>query len=97
MPAKHQDFLKALSQQPRLQSYVKKSGDPELIAQYNETVKQLIEFCEKHIILVTQYIVAQIKHTVNPSLVERGTGGTPFMNFLKGCRDSTKNLLVEKE
>ena len=95
MPTKHRQFLEALSQQPCLQSYVEESGDSELIAQYKATVQAFVDFRTNHLKLVALYVVAQKDYTINPCLEEKGTGGTNFMNFLKGCRDSTKNLLTK--
>ena len=94
MPRKHQAYLEALGCQPSVREYVKLSGDSELIRNYNEAVDAFREFRCKHITLVTRYIVNQRKHSINQSLDNRGTGGTPFMIFLKKVRDDTNELKI---
>ena len=97
MPAKHRDFLEALSRQPSVREYIKQSKDGNLIAAYNGAVEALGQFRSQHVILVTRYIVCQKKHSVNTSLDMRGTGGTPFMSFLKQVRDDTLALQLQTE
>ena len=95
MPSKHKQFLEYISQQPSLRNYVMESGHLELVQHFNATVDALVEYRSQHIILVTSYIVNQLPHSVNPSLDEKGTGGTVFMKFLKNVRDSTKTLKID--
>lgn len=95
MPRKHREFLDLLSHQPPIRGYAVQSGDFELIKSYNQAVEAFGEFRSTHIVLVTRYIVMQKKHSVNVSLEDKGTGGTPFMSFLKQVRDDTVALLIE--
>ena len=97
MPAKHRDFLEALTRQPSVREYIKQCKDRDLIAGYNGAVKALAKFRSEHVILVTRYIVLQKKHSVNASLDLRGTGGTPFMSFLKQVRDDTLALQLQTQ
>ena len=97
MPAKHRDFLEALTRQPSVREYIKQSKDRSLIAGYNGAVEALAHFRSEHVILVTRYIVLQKKHSVNASLDLRGTGGTPFMSFLKQVRDNTLALRLQTQ
>ena len=97
MPAKHRDFLEALTRQPSVREYIKHSKDNSLIARYNGAVEALAHFRSEHVILVTRYIVLQKKHSVNVSLDTRGAGGTPFMSFLKQVRDDTLALQLQKQ
>ena len=94
MPRKHREYLEALSCQPSVREYVKLSGDSELIGSYNETVDAFSDFRCEHITLVTRYIVSQRRHSINMSLDDRGTGGTPFMIFLKKVRDDTNKMKI---
>jgi len=94
MPRKHQEYLEALGCQPSVREYVKLSGDCELIRSYNEAVDAFGEFRCEHITLVTRYIVNQRKHSIKQSLDNRGTGGTPFMIFLKKVRDDTNEMKI---
>ena len=95
MPRRHREFLDLLSHQPSIRDYAVQSGNQELIKSYNQAVEAFGEFRSSHIILVTRYIVMQKKHSVNASLEDKGTGGTPFMTFLKQVRDDTVALLIE--
>ena len=97
MPAKHRDFLEALTHQPSVREYIKQCKDRDLIAGYNGAVEALAKFRSEHVILVTRYIVLQKKHSVNASLDLRGTGGTPFMSFLKQVRDNTLALQLQTQ
>ena len=94
MPRKHGEFLELLRQQPSIREYAMKSRDCELIASYNRAVEAFGEFRSNHVVMVTRYIVMQKKHSVNASLEEKGTGGTPFMTFLKQVRDDTVALMI---
>ena len=97
MPAKHRDFLEALTHQPSVREYIEQSKDRDLIAGYNGVVEALAHFRSEHVILVMRYIVLQKKHSVNASLDTRGTGGTPFMSFLKQVRDDTLALQLQTQ
>jgi len=94
MPSKHREFLETLAHQPSVREYVKQSRDSKLIASYNGAVDALAKFRSEHAIMVTRYIVNQKRHSVNTSLDMRGTGGTPFMMFLKNVRDDTLALQI---
>lgn len=90
MPAKHRAFLNSLCQQPSVSCYVQESGDAELIKSYNETVGALVSFRSQHISLVRSYII-DVKQCQGDKTTEedKGTGGTPFMSFLKNVKDNT--------
>ena len=94
MPQRHREFLDMLSHQPSIREYAIKSRDCELIASYNRAVEAFGEFRSNHVVLVTRYIVMQKQHSVNASLDDKGTGGTPFMTFLKQVRDDTLALMI---
>lgn len=95
MPRRHREFLDVLASQPSVHDYAARSQDRQLIKRYNEAVEAFGDFRSNHIVLVTRYIVAQKKYSVNASLDEKGTGGTPFMTFLKQVRDDTVALLID--
>ena len=91
MPAKHREFLVTLGQQPSVSYYVQESGDAELIRSYDEAVDALASFRSRHISLVTSYIInVKQRQGEESSEEDKGTGGTPFMRFLKKVRDNTK-------
>ena len=93
MPAKHRQFLQFLSEQASVCQYVKESRDSELVQRYDEAVDALVSFRSGHISLVTSYII-NVKRCQGEGLDKeaKGTGGTPFMVFLKKVRDDT-NLI----
>jgi indoleamine 2,3-dioxygenase len=88
MPVKHREFLKAIRMEASVRSYVLESGDDELNKSYHKAVGALTSFRSEHIKLVTSYIINVREGEVGEE--ERGTGGTPFMRFLKNVRDNTK-------
>ncbi len=92
MPKKHREFLETLEELPSVRDHVLQSKNPELIKNYDLAVEAFSDFRSEHIILVTRYIVMQRKHSVNACLDMTGTGGTPFMDFLKQVRDDTAAL-----
>ena len=94
MPTKHREFLQVLGSQPSVRDYVARSGDAEVIRNYNEAIDTFLEFRCSHIKVVTRYIVSQKKHSINSSLEDKGTGGTDFMPFLKKLRDETARLKI---
>jgi indoleamine 2,3-dioxygenase len=94
MPSKHRKFLQFLSEQTSsLSEYVKESGDTELLQKYDEAVDALVSFRTGHISLVTSYIInVKRRQGEGVSETDRGTGGTPFMAFLKKVRDNTNRI-----
>ena len=95
MPRKHREFLQSIRlQKPSLRQYVIESHNEELIKQFNSTVGTFVKYRTYHLIMVTRYMVNQRRHSVNASLDTKGTGGTPFMSFLKNVRDNTKAMLI---
>lgn len=94
MPKNHRDFLAALEEMPSVRQYCKDSGDQNLIAAFNGVIEEFVKFRSNHVITVARYIVNQQRHSVNPTLNTKGSGGTDFMVFLKKVRDSTRELLI---
>ncbi len=95
MPPKHRRFLEELGKQPAVREYTKQSQNRELIQAYNKAVEAFETFRSEHVQMVFRYIVSQKSKSVNASLEDRGTGGTPLMLFLKKVRDDTKALMIE--
>ena len=88
MPAKHHEFLKAIRKEASVRSYVLESGNNELKSNFHKAVGALASFRAEHIQLVTSYIINVKEGDVSEE--DRGTGGTPFMRFLKKVKDNTK-------
>lgn len=94
MPSKHRDFLERLLAMPSVREHCRTAGNPELVTHYNGAVDALVAFRNEHIVLVTRYVVNQVRlKSGNPTLDRKGTGGTEF-NFLKRVRDDTEALRI---
>lgn len=102
MPEPHQKFLLELQRITTIKDFVHKQNDPELNLSFDACLAMLKLFRDKHIQIVTRYIVLQAQKlaklgstgTLRSGLArakkeERGTGGTSLLPFLKQCRDET--------
>ena len=97
MPRPHRQFLFMLSLQPSLRRFVvDNQTNKELVSAYNKCVEAMATFRNKHIIMVSRYILIQInkmKGEVGGAAEE--TGGSPLMVFLKSSRDETLKCLIK--
>jgi len=88
MPPAHRRFLEAVEARSRVRAVVQASGDADLRAVYNACVDGVQRFRALHLEYAAQYIYKQqAKDAKNPTRV--GTGGTPFMKYLKKHRDES--------
>jgi indoleamine 2,3-dioxygenase len=90
MPPAHRAFLAAVEAGPDLRSYVRghTGSYPELTELYDESLHWLEAFRSLHLEYAAQYIFRQAQASAaNPTAL--GTGGTPFMPYLKKHRDET--------
>lgn len=97
MPAKHRSFIEAVEAEagPSIRDYVirRKTKRPSLREAYNSCVELLTSFRSKHLEYAARYIFQQSQRDPdNPNVV--GTGGTPFMPYLKKHRDETTKHLI---
>ncbi len=93
-PPKHRAFFEDLEGMSTLRDYVeaKKATHPALKDAYNDCVSEIQAFRTRHLEYAASYINRQSPKGNNPTDV--GTGGTPFMRYLKKHRDeSGKHLL----
>jgi len=89
MPPQHVKFIEAVEAGPSVRNFVKSANDSKLTSVFNECVEIVADFRAKHLEYAGTYIHAQAQATPgNPSAV--GTGGTPFMVYLRKHRDETK-------
>lgn len=91
MPPEHRAFIEAIEGGPSIRQYVIKHRhkQPALRDAYNACVDWVWKFRTTHLELAGRYIHQQSQQGLyNPTSV--GTGGTPFMPYLKKHRDETK-------
>ncbi|NIQ39765.1 MAG: hypothetical protein GTN81_14435 [Proteobacteria bacterium] len=95
MPPKDRDFVEAIERGSSYRPYVAENTGkyPALRDKYNTCVRLIDRFRTRHLEYAGQYIQKQSQQRAsNPT--EIGTGGTPFMNYLKKHRDETSTHLI---
>lgn len=111
MPGGHREFLEKIEEVANIREYAQTSASGEEIsAAYNLAVASLGELRDKHIRIVTRYIVGPSRRApttthlgINLAVISSenkdveklgGTGGTQLMPFLKQSRDETKGMAL---
>lgn len=105
MPGSHTDFLQKVEESSNIRDFVLHQDNAELTLSYDACLAMLKLFRDKHIQIVTRYVVLQSKKsnkmgssgtlrsglakTKKAGIEEKGTGGTSLLPFLKQCRDET--------
>lgn len=88
MPPAHRALITHLESKQSVRQFVSRSGDSALKEIYNGCVDWVERFRSLHLEYAASYIFKQNQVSAsNPSAV--GTGGTPFMPYLKKHRDET--------
>jgi indoleamine 2,3-dioxygenase len=88
MPPAHRAFIESLERRDSVREFVQRTRRGSLIACYNACVSGVEAFRTLHLEYAAAYIFRQTQtDDKNPSAV--GTGGTPFMTYLKKHRDET--------
>jgi indoleamine 2,3-dioxygenase len=89
MPPEHRAFITSLESGPSVRDFAR-SGSSDLRGAYDGCVQVLEDFRTHHLEFAATYVFKQAQtDKKNPSAL--GTGGTPFMKFLKKHRDSTRS------
>jgi len=92
-PPAHRRFIEDIRASSRLRAFVSKSGNKALTETYNQNLIALARFRTRHLEYAASYINRQSKGgTGNDPDV--GTGGTPFMRYLKKHRDEAEAHLL---
>tara|TARA_B100000700_G_scaffold143505_1_gene159495 strand:+ start:313 stop:1455 length:1143 start_codon:yes stop_codon:yes gene_type:complete len=90
MPPKHRKLIEDVEQRSQVKNLITKSR--KLIKEYNQCLEEIHKFRSQHLEYAATYIHKQAQ-IVNPfgsgGSTIRGTGGTPFMKYLKKHRDET--------
>jgi len=92
-PPRHRRFIEDVQAHSHLRAYITACDDADLVMLYNAIVTHVQDFRTRHLEYAASYIHKQARGADgNP--VDIGTGGTPFMKYLKKHRDeSTLHLL----
>jgi indoleamine 2,3-dioxygenase len=94
MPPVHRAFIKSLENRTSVRPFVQRSGRPSLTSAYNACAEAVESFRALHLEYAAKYIFHQAQTDAkNPHAV--GTGGTPFMQYLKKHRDETGESRLE--
>ena len=94
-PPKHRQFIEDVAKRSALRAYVADSNNQILVGLYNQIVNHVQKFRTRHLEYAANYINKQAR-SADGNPVEIGTGGTPFMKYLKKHRDeSVDHLLPE--
>lgn len=92
-PPGHRRFIDDLRAESRLRDFVIETSNAKLSEAYNANVQAVADFRTRHLEYAASYInKQQRKATGNDTSV--GTGGTPFMKYLKKHRDETQANLI---
>jgi len=92
MPPKHREFMEVLEKNSRIKEIIK--GSKKLTSLYNDCLEEIRAFRAMHLEYAGTYIFkqAQIKNPFGRGgSTITGTGGTPFMAYLKKHRDETED------
>jgi len=93
-PPGHRRFIDDVRAASGVRGFVSGSGHRGLTQAYNAAVQGVADFRSRHLEYAASYINMQGRKSAGND-TEIGTGGTPFMKYLKKHRDETKaNLLA---
>ena len=95
MPPKHSSFVAAVEKHSRLRDFVQNRMQyfPKLKDSYNDCLSLIEQFRTKHLEFAARYIQQQTAEAQNDTNI--GTGGTPFMSYLKKHRDESRQHLLK--
>ena len=93
-PPGHRRFIDEVRTESSIRDFVKRTGRRGLTEAYNAAVQAVADFRSRHLEYAATYINKQGRDSAGND-TEIGTGGTPFMKYLKKHRDETEaNLLI---
>lgn len=92
-PPAHRRFIEDVREHSTLRQFILASEDQALASIYNECIEKLAQFRTKHLEYAASYINKQAK-SGDGNDTDVGTGGTPFMRYLKKHRDEVHQQVL---
>jgi indoleamine 2,3-dioxygenase len=92
-PRNHREFIEAVQKESTVREFVQKCNNQEMIEVYNDCLTFVADFRTRHLEYAASYINKQSSDSTGND-TEVGTGGTPFMRYLKKHRNENREHLL---
>lgn len=92
-PPAHRRFIEDTRAASQLRGFVEKTRNHGLTEAYNAIIQSMADFRTRHLEYAASYINKQTR-AASGNDTDVGTGGTPFMRYLKKHRDETTARLI---